>query len=85
MELCPIMWQPALGENAAAAAAKSLQSCPILPDPMDGSPPGSSVHGSLQARILERVPMPSSRGSSRPRDLTRISYVTCIARRVLYH
>ena len=38
---------------AAAAAAKSLQLCPTLCDPIDGSPPGSSVHGILQARILE--------------------------------
>ena len=38
---------------AAATAAKSLQSCPTLCDPMDGSPPGSSVHGILQARTLE--------------------------------
>ena len=37
----------------AAAAAKSLQSCPTLCDPGDGSPPGSSVHGILQARVLE--------------------------------
>ena len=39
----------------AAAAAKSLQSCPTLCDPIDGSPPGSSVPGILQARILEWV------------------------------
>ena len=39
----------------AAAAAKSLQSCPILCDPMDRSPPGSSVHGIFQARTLEWV------------------------------
>ena len=39
--------------NAAAAAAKSLQSCPTLCDPIAGSPPGSSVHGILQARTLE--------------------------------
>ena len=39
--------------SAAAAAAKSLQSCPTLCDPMDSSPPGSSVHGILQARILD--------------------------------
>ena len=38
---------------AAAAAAKSLQSCPTLCDPMDCSPPGSSVHGILQARVLK--------------------------------
>ena len=39
--------------------AKSLQSCPTLWDPMDCSPPGSSVHGIFQARILEWVPFPS--------------------------
>ena len=38
-----------------AAAATSLQSCPTLCDPIDGSPPGSPVHGILQARILEWV------------------------------
>ena len=38
---------------AAAAAAKSLQSCPTLCNPIDGSPPGSSVHGILRARVLE--------------------------------
>ena len=38
-----------------AAAAESLQSCPTLCDPIDGSPPGSPVPGILQARTLERV------------------------------
>ena len=42
---------------AAAAAAKSLQSCPTLCDPINGSPPGSSVPGILQARTLEWVPI----------------------------
>ena len=42
-------------EPAAAAAAKSLQSCPTLCDPIGGSPPGSSVPGILQARTLEWV------------------------------
>ena len=41
--------------HAAAAAAKSLQSCPTLCDPTDGSPPGSPVPGILQARMLEWV------------------------------
>ena len=41
--------------DAAAAAAKSLQSCPTLCDPIDGSPPGSAVPGILQARTLEWV------------------------------
>ena len=43
--------------NAAAATAKSLQSCPTLCDPIDGSPPGSTVPGILQARTLEWVAM----------------------------
>ena len=42
-------------EPAAAAAAKSLQSCPTLCDPIDGSPPGSPFPGILQATILEWV------------------------------
>ena len=53
--------------------AKLLQSCLTLYDPMDCSPPGSSVHGISQARILEWVAMSSSRGSSQPRDQTCIS------------
>ena len=64
---------------------KSLQSCLTLSDPMDSSPPGSSVHGILQARILEWVAMTSSRGSSQPRDRTLVSYILCIGRQVLYH
>ena len=44
---------------AAAAAAKSLQSCPSLCDPRDGSPPGSPVPGILQARTLGWLPFPS--------------------------
>ena len=42
-------------KKIAAAAAKSLQSCPTLCDPIDGSPPGSPVPGILQARTLEWV------------------------------
>ena len=48
--------------------AKSLQSYPTLCDPMHCRPPGSSVRGILQARILEWVAEPSSRGSSQLRD-----------------
>ena len=65
--------------------AKSLQSCLTLCDLMDSSPPGSSVHGISQARTLEWIAMPSSRGSSRPRDQTRVSCVSCIGRQILYH
>ena len=53
--------------------AKSHQSCLTLCDPMDYSPPGSSFHGILQARILGWVAMPPSRRSSRPRDQTCIT------------
>ena len=55
--------------------ALTTQSCLTLCDPMDCSPPGSSVQGLLQARILEWVAMPSSRGSSRPRDRTHVSHI----------
>ena len=73
------------GAAPACVHAKPLQSCPNLCDPTDCSPPGSSVHGILQARILEWVAMPSSRGSFWHRDWTCVSYVTCIGRQVLYH
>ena len=53
--------------------------------PLDCSPPGSSVHGSLQARILECVAMPSSRGSSHPRGQTHVSFVFSTGRQILYH
>ena len=65
----PIYWgYPTCNPStAAAAAAKSLQSCPTLCDPIDGSPPGSPVPGILQARILEWVaislPVPKSPGT----------------------
>ena len=58
------------------------QSCPTLYDPMSYSPPGSSVHGISQARILEWVGISFSRGSSWPRDQTCIS---CTGRWILYH
>ena len=64
---------------------KSLQSCPALHDPMDCSLPGSPVHGILQARILEWATTSFSRGYSRPRDPTSVSYISCTCRWVLYH
>ena len=50
-----VNWYSHYGEQYAAAAAKSLQLCPTLCDPIDGSPLGSSVPGILQARTLEWV------------------------------
>ena len=61
--------------------------CSVMSDscnPMDCSPPGSSEHEIFQARILEQVAISFSRGSSRPRDRTLISCVSCAGRRVLY-
>ena len=57
----------------ACMSAQSPQSCPTLCDPMDYSPPGSSVHGILQVRILEWVDIPSSRGSSQLRNQTHVT------------
>ena len=70
-------WTPfrLLGEFLCVLAT---QLCPTLCDPMDCSPPGSSVHGILQVRILELVFIPCSRGSSQPRNQTQLS---CIAGR----
>ena len=59
--------------------------CPTLCNPMDCSPPGSSVHGISQARILEWVAIPFSSGSSWPRDQTLVSSISCIDRWVLYY
>ena len=51
------------------------QWCPRLCNPMNYCPPGSSVHGILQTRTLGWVAMPSSRGSSQPRDWSQVSYI----------
>ena len=71
--LCPDLASRLAPERDAQEQA---QLCLTLCDPMDCTPPGSCVHGILQARRLEWVAMPSSRGSSRPRDRTHVS---CIA------
>ena len=52
-----------------------IQLCPTLRDPTDCSPAGSSVHGTLQARIQEWVAIPSDRGSAQPRDQTQVSLI----------
>ena len=65
--------------------AKSLWLCLTFCDPTDSSLPDSSVHGILQARILDWVAMPFSRGSSQPRDETCVFYVSCIGRWFHYH
>ena len=64
---------------------QSLQLSPTLSYAVGYSPSGSPVYGILQARILVWVAMPSSRGSSQPRDGTLISYVSFNGEWVLYH
>ena len=59
--------------------------CLTLCNPMDYSPPGSSVHGISQVRILEGVAISSSRGSSQPKDQTHLSWVSCTAGGLFYH
>ena len=60
-------------EYGSAVLCLVTQSCPTLCNPMDRSPPGSYVHGILQARILEWVAMPISGGSFQPGDQTQVS------------
>ena len=62
-----------------------VQSCPTHCGPKDCSPPGSSVHGIFQARILQWGVISYSRGSSPPTDQIRVSFVSCIGRWILYH
>ena len=61
------------------------QSCLTLCDPMDCSPPGCSVHGISQARILEWIAISYFRGPSQPRDWTLIFCISYIGRQALYH
>ena len=79
---CFVLTNPLSGTNCIHACVLSR---PVMFNslrPLDCSPPGSSVHGIPQARILERVDISSSVESSWPRDPTRIS---CIGRWILYH
>ena len=78
-------WWMSYRFNISCMYAESRQSCLTLWDPTDCSPPGSSVHGILQARILEWVAISSYRGSAPPRDQTHISYVSCTGKQILYH
>ena len=70
--------------NQPCMLSKSLQLCLTHCDSMDGSLPGSSVQGIVQARILEWVARSSSKGPSQPKDGTTVSTVFCIGREVLY-
>ena len=67
--------------QGAVVIVQSLSHVQLFSDPMDCSPPGSSVHGNFQARLLEWVATSFSRGSSQPRDWTHNSWM---GRRILY-
>ena len=74
------MWwfEVSLIHRSEKAKVLVAQLCPTVCDPMDFSLPGSSVHGTLQAGILEWVAIPFSRGSSQPRDWTQVFCTTDI-------
>ena len=72
-----------LNSEASSLVCLVAQSCLTLCDTVDYSPPGSSVHGVFQVKTLEWVAISSSRGSSRLRDQTLVSCVSCIAGRPL--
>ena len=84
----PSSWKPSIAgppvlllhllNRVPTPMSEVAQSCPTLCGPTDCSPPGSSLHGILQATILEWVAISFSRGSSRLRDQTRVS---CVAGR----
>ena len=65
--------------NHQRSESEVAQPCPTLCDPMGCSLPGSSVHGIFQARVLEWVAISFSRGSSQPRDRTRVSHTVADA------
>ena len=76
---------PKIPQLKCVCACSVTQSYLTYCNPLDCNPPGSSVHGISQARILEWVAISSSRGFSQPRDQTRVSCVSCIGRQILYH
>ena len=82
LTLCGLLYSVV---STVCVRAKSLQSCPTLYDPMEYSPPGFSVHGISQARVLEWAAMTSSRGSYWPKDWICVFCVSCIGRWVRYH
>ena len=70
--------------NNHVSVCSVAELCLILCNPKHCSPPGSSVHGIFQARILEWIAISYSRGSSQPRDQTHVSCISRIGRQILY-
>ena len=76
---------PILQENTMKYFVENrMHVCSVMSDSLDYSPPGSSVHGIFQTRILKWVAISSSKGSSWPKDWTQMSCVSCIGRQILY-
>ena len=73
--LCILQISSGNPSSQLARVSEVAQLCPTLCDTLDCSPPGSSVHGMLQARILEWVAISFSRDSSQPRDRTQVSRI----------
>ena len=71
----PVAWKYWDLDEVCAVLCLVIQLCLTLCDPIDCSPPGSSVHEILQEKILEWVAMSSSRVSSQPRDWTQVSHI----------
>ena len=78
LDFVPLFWLTFLAvfQFTDFLLSEVARSCPTLCDPMDCSPPGSSIHGILRARILEWVAISFSRGSSQPRDRTQVSHIS---------
>ena len=77
-----------VGGCVCVCVCARAHACSVVSDfvtPWTCSPPGSSVHGIFQARILEWVAISYTRAYSRPRDQTHVSCVSCIGRQILYH
>ena len=72
----PSICHQVMGPDAVSWSCHEVtQSCLTLCDPMDSSPPGSSIHGIFQATVLDWVAISFSRGSSRPKDQTQVSHI----------
>ena len=81
--LCPMSASLICLSSVLMHLCSVTQSCPTLCDPMDCSLPGSCILEILQERKLECVVMPSTKGSSQPRDRTHITCVSCIGKQML--
>ena len=73
-----------INSNTQQLKGVGVPSCVQLCDSRDRSPPSTSVHGTLQARILDWAAISSTRGSSWPRDWTQVSRVSCIGRQIFF-